>query len=254
MNNTIQEFQNEEFGRIEVLLIDEKPYFPATECAKVLGYSNPADAILRHCKGVVKHDTLTNGGVQSINIIPEGDLYRLIIRSKLPAAERFEKWVFDEVLPSIRKHGAYVTEETLLKLLGYTEFERDLLADLLDETMQRNKCLSDSVTALTPKARYCEMVLQSKNIVPVGVIAKDYGMSAISFNKLLNGLRIQYKTGGTWVLYQQYTGKGYTKSYTYRVNEYTSAIHTYWTQKGRLFLYGILKKHDIFPQGREYLC
>ena len=105
MNGTIQQFHNVEFGAIEILLIDGKPYFPATECAQTLGYANTKDAILRHCKGVVKHDLLTNGGVQTVNFIPEGDLYRLIIRSKLPAAERFEKWVFDEVLPSIRKHA-----------------------------------------------------------------------------------------------------------------------------------------------------
>jgi len=93
MNNQIQVFQNEEFGKIEVLMIGGKPHFPATECAKILGYKNTKDAILRHCKGVVKHDLPSASGIQSYNFIPEGDLYRLIIRSKLPAAVCFEAWV-----------------------------------------------------------------------------------------------------------------------------------------------------------------
>ena len=101
--NEMQVFQNSEFGELGVLEVNGKPYFPATACAKVLGYSNTKDAIIRHCKGVVKHDLPTNGGIQTMNFIPEGDLYRLITHSKLPAAERFEKWVFDEVLPSIRQ-------------------------------------------------------------------------------------------------------------------------------------------------------
>ena len=114
--NELKVFQNSEFGDLGILLIDGKEYFPATQCAKILGYKNARDAIARHCKGVVKHDgvsyTTNQHGVitkqqTEINYIPEGDLYRLIIRSKLPAAERFERWVFDEVLPALRKNGTY---------------------------------------------------------------------------------------------------------------------------------------------------
>lgn len=105
--NDLKIFSNSEFGELGVMLIDGKEYFPATQCATALGYKNPKDAILRHCKGVVKHDLPTNGGTQAVNYIPEGDLYRLIVSSKLSAAEKFERWVFDEVLPSIRKSGGY---------------------------------------------------------------------------------------------------------------------------------------------------
>lgn len=105
--NDLQVFQNSEFGELAVLEIKGKPYFPATACARMLGYKRPADAISAHCKGSAKHRVLTNGGAQDLKIIPEGDLYRLIVHSKLPAAERFEKWVFDEVLPSIRQTGSY---------------------------------------------------------------------------------------------------------------------------------------------------
>lgn len=105
--NEMQIFSNTEFGELKVMEIDGKVYFPATACAKILGYANPQKAIRDHCNGVNETVIPTQGGKQIMRIIPEGDLYRLIIRSKLPAAERFERWVFDEVLPTIRKTGSY---------------------------------------------------------------------------------------------------------------------------------------------------
>lgn len=105
--NELKVFQNSEFGELGVVMIDGKEHFPATHCAKILGYKNPQETIRNKCKGVRRILTPTNGGAQEINYIPEGDLYRLIISSKLPAAERFERWVFDEVLPEIRRTGGY---------------------------------------------------------------------------------------------------------------------------------------------------
>ena len=109
-SNQIQQFHNEEFGSLDILMIDGKPYFPAIECAIVLGYKNPRDAIAKHCNedGVAKRDVIDRlGRTQGKKYITEGNLYRLIIRSKLPAALRFEAWVCDEILPAIRRHGAY---------------------------------------------------------------------------------------------------------------------------------------------------
>ena len=100
-------YRDTEFGMLQILIADGKPHFLASATAKMLGYANPSKAIKDHCKGVTKRYTLTNGGEQLQNFIPEGDLYRLIIRSKLPSAERFERWVFDEVLPQIRATGGY---------------------------------------------------------------------------------------------------------------------------------------------------
>ena len=108
--NEMQVFQNSEFGELGVLEVNGKPYFSATACAKMLGYANPRDAIGRHCNadGVVKHDVIDSmGRTQRAKFITEGNLYRLITHSKLPAAEQFEKWVFDEVLPTIRRTGGY---------------------------------------------------------------------------------------------------------------------------------------------------
>ena len=106
--NELKVFSSTDFGELGVMLIDGKEYFPANQCASILGYAVPKDAITRHCKGALKRRLPTNGGVQEVKLIPEGDLYRLIVGSKLPQAEKFERWVFDEVLPSIRHNGGYV--------------------------------------------------------------------------------------------------------------------------------------------------
>ncbi len=129
--NDIMIFNNEEFGEIRTVEIDGKPYFVANDVAKALGYKRTADAVTAHCKGSVKHRYLTEGGEQEVKIIPEGDVYRLIIRSQLPTAEKFEKWVFDEVLPSIRKTGGYRIPHTVggqIQLLaqGYTELAQEV--------------------------------------------------------------------------------------------------------------------------------
>lgn len=117
--NELKVFSNSEFGELGVMLIDGKEYFPAIQCAKILGYSNPRDAIIKHCKaeGVVKRDGVsyttnqhgvTTQQITEIKYISEGNLYRLIVSSKLPKAEKFERWVFDEVLPQIRHNGGYI--------------------------------------------------------------------------------------------------------------------------------------------------
>jgi len=253
MQNSIQVFENSEFGKLEVMTIDGKPFFPATECAKILGYKEPEKAIRTHCKGVSKMDTPTlnqHGArvIQKVNYIPEGDLYRLIIRSKLPAAEKFERWVFDEVLPSIRKHGAYITDDVLDSLIENPEAAVRLLAKLKDERA-RKKALEGDVEKLMPKARYYDIILQCPGAVLTTVIAKDYGMTAAMFNKLLHALGVQfrYKTNRTWVLYHEHDGKRYTITNTYYRNG-KAYIHMCWTQKGRWFLYNLLAGYGILPQ------
>lgn len=249
MKTQIQQFHNNEFGYIEILMIGDKLYFPATECAEKLGYRNPRKAVLDHCRCVTKRDTPHPQNPKKVmerSFIPEGDLFRLIIRSKLPAAERFEHWVFDEVLPCIRKHGAYIIGEILEEAAKNQKIAVELTAKLQSER-EKTAALKEYTEILTPKARYCDQILQSKNAVPVSLIAKEYGMSAAAFNKLLHHLRIQYKTGDAWLLYQTYAKKGYTKSRTYIIGDVLSVMHTYWTQKGRLFLYNLLKNCGILP-------
>lgn len=105
--NALHVFKNSSFGQLRTIEEDGKILFCAADVAKALGYINPRDAISRHCRGVVKRDAPTQGGIQAIAFIPEGDVYRLITHSKLPGAEKFESWVFDDVLPSLRKDGYY---------------------------------------------------------------------------------------------------------------------------------------------------
>lgn len=153
--NELQIFNSEEFGDIRTAEIDGKPYFVGTDVAKALGYSNPRKAIIDHCKGVTKRDTPTSSGIQSMSYINEGDLYRLIMKSKLPSAEKFESWVMDEVLPTIRKTGSYqkpmtIAEQIQLLALGNQNHEERI--EKLENTMTidygQQKYIGDLVSSI----------------------------------------------------------------------------------------------------------
>lgn len=249
--NNLRVFKSPEFGKLEVMMIDGKEHFPVTEVARILGYKNPKDAVQRHCRWVAKHDLPhpQNPDKQiQVNFIPEGDLYRLIIRSKLESAERFERWVFDEVLPDIRNHGVYAPETVIDNILKNPELGIRLFTEY-KEAKERAKRLElenaqnkQIIGELRPKASYYDLILQNKSVVPISLIAKDYGLSARKLNSLLHELGIQFKMGKTWLLYQKYADMGYTQSKTHAINAERSVMHTYWTQKGRLFLYAELKR------------
>lgn len=157
--NELQIFNSEEFGEIRTIEIDGKPYFVGTDVAKALGYSNPRKAILDHCKGVTKRDTPTSSGVQSMSYINEGDLYRLIMKSKLPSAEKFETWVMDEVLPTIRKTGSYQKPMTIaeqIQLLAQGNQDHEERIEKLESTMTidygQQKYLGDLVSRVVIEA------------------------------------------------------------------------------------------------------
>ena len=253
MKNEIMRFVNEKFGEIQILQINGKFEFGATEIAKILGYNNPRDAIKRHCKkdGVVKHDIIDKlGRNQEKNFISEGNLYRLITHSKLPNAENFEKWVFDEVLPSIRKNGGYLLgqesmseEEIMARAILYANSK-------IKELEQENVVKENLIKEYEPKVTYLDQILASKDLINITVIAKDYGMSAKAFNQLLADNKIQYKVGKQWFLYSEYQDKGYTSSYTQNIEingETKVVVAMKWTQQGRLFLYNFLKEQDVVP-------
>lgn len=149
--NELQIFNSDEFGEIRTIEIDGKPYFVGTDVAKALGYSNPRKAILDHCKGVTKRDTPTSSGIQSMSYINEGDLYRLIMKSKLPSAEKFESWVMDEVLPTIRKTGSYqkpltTVEQIQVIATGFLDHEERL--NRLENTMTIDYAQQESIRDL----------------------------------------------------------------------------------------------------------
>ena len=256
--NNLKLFENPEFGNIRTIETEDgKVLFCGKDIATALGYSNPRKAIIDHCKGVTKRDTLTNGGVQELAFIPEGDVYRLITHSKLPDAERFERWVFDEVLPSIRKHGAYMTDDVLKKALTSPDFLIQLAMELKKER-ERNRLLEaenemkeEQIKKLQPRADYTDRILKSKGLVTTTQIAKDYGMSARAMNQKLHELNVQYKQSGQWLLYARYDNKGYVSSETIDITCQDGSIvvkmETKWTQKGRLFIYARLKSVGIVP-------
>lgn len=162
--NELQVFQNKQFGNLEILSIEGKEWFPAIQVAEILGYANPRDAISRHTKskGVVNHDVLSNGGVQSKKFIDEGNLYRLITRSKLPQADEFEEWVFEDVLPSIRKHGIYATDNVIEQTIQNPDYIIHVLTEFKKEREGR-LVAEQQVNELKPKATYYDLVLQNKS-------------------------------------------------------------------------------------------
>jgi len=248
MANQLQTFENNEFGKVRVVEIDGQPWFVGADVAQNLGYKNSRDAISKHVddedKGVAKCDTLK--GKQSLTIINESGLYSLMFSSKLPAAKDFKRWVTSEILPAIRRHGAYITDEMLRRLQEDEGLKDELLQKLTEEKAQKT-ALAEKIEQLAPKIRFYDAVLKCDNAVQISIIAKDYGMTAAAFNKMLHGLRVQYKIGGTWLLYEKYADMGYTITRTYHVNDTISTIHTYWTQRGRWFLYELLKSYGILP-------
>ena len=254
--NQLQIFNSPEFGQVRTLEINNKPYFVASDIAKSLGYRNIQDAIIRHCRWVVKHDVphpQSKDKKLEVNVIPEGDIYRLVSHSELPSAEKFETWVFDEVLPTIRKHGMYATDELL--------DNPDLLikvATALKEEREKNKQLETEVKVKTqligelkPKADYMDQILNNKGLVNITQIAKDYGMSGQVMNELLHKLKVQYKQSDQWLLYSKYHDMGYTHSSTVGITRKDGTpdikMNTKWTQKGRLFLYELLKANNYLP-------
>ena len=254
MANQVQIFENEQFGKVRIIDEDGKVLFCGTDVAKALGYARPNDAVSRHCRATVKRSSPISGKLQEINFIPEGDVYRLITHSKLPAAQKFESWVFDEVLPSIRRHGLYATDEVLKQMIVSPELVKGMAEQLIAERARVKEQAATiavqekSIERMKPKEDYCDKVLSSPNAVPITIIAKDYGFSAQAMNELLYVLGVQYKRGQTWVLKQEYARAGYTKSYTYLAPSGESVVQTRWTQKGRLFIYELLKKErGILP-------
>lgn len=241
----LQVFQNSQFGNLEILTIEGKEWFPAIKVAETLGYTNPRKAIRDHAKekGVTIRSVLSNGGNQNKKFIDEGNLYRLISRSKLPQAEQFEEWVFDEVLPAIRKHGIYATDNVIEQTLKDPDYIITVLTEYKKEKEQ-NLLLQQEIGELKPKADYVDEILKSTGTLATTQIAADYGISAQKLNKLLHEARLQRKVNKQWVLYSEHMGKSYTESDTIPIvrsdGREDTVLQTRWTQKGRLKIHEIM--------------
>ena len=232
--NQMEIFKNPEFGSIRTFEQDGKVLFCGLDIAVALGYSNPRDALRRHCKGVVKRDTLTEGGPQQLSFIPEGDVYRLIVHSKLPSAERFERWVFDEVLPSIRKHGAYITREKLWEVATSPEALMKLCSDLLAER-EKNAALRADNARLKGKAAYYDLFIDLHHSTNLRTTAKELVVPERQFVRFLLEQRFVYRTPSGCVLpYAKSSNEGLFCVKDYYRNGH-SGSYTLVTPKGKLY-------------------
>lgn len=249
--NELQNF-NFEGNEVRTLTVNGEPYFVGKDVADVLGYSNNRDALSKH---VDNEDKLTSqiataGQMRSQTVITESGVYSLIFGSKLESAKRFKRWVTHEVLPTIRKHGAYLTDQKIEEVLTDPDTIIKLATQLKQERTGR-LIAEQQVKEFQPKVSYYDRVLANPSLVTISIIAKDYGMSARQMNALLHDLGVQYKQGSTWLLYARYQQNGWTQSQTTMVkrndgNE-KAVLNTKWTQKGRLGLYELLKRNNVYP-------
>ena len=247
--NDLAVFNNPDFGSVRTLMVGDVPYFVGKDLTTILGYANPSKALSDH---VDEEDKLNNDSLSSLGqrggwLINESGLYSLILSSKMPNAKQFKRWVTNDVLPSIRKHGVYATNDFIKKSLEDPAWAISVLQELQAKE-EKIAIQAQQISEMQPKASYYDLILQNKSTLPITKIAKDYGMSGRKMNDLLHDLGIQYKMGKTWILYQEYADQGYTQSRNFAIDDEKSAMHTYWTQKGRLFLYDLLKsKKGILP-------
>lgn len=269
----IQIFRNENFGEVRVTEVSGEPMFCLADVCKALELSNVSQVKSRLKEdGVIANEVIDNlGRKQQATFINEANLYKCIFQSRTENAEQFQDWVYEEVLPSIRKHGGYMVakmDETAEELMSRallvaneTLKRRDKRIAALEmaNTEQRALIIAQgeqikerdtAIEQMLPKVSYYEQILQSNSTVLTTQIAADYGMSARKFNVLLRNLEIQRKVGGQWILYKPYASKGYTHSDTF-IPEHSKTgrvrMLTKWTQHGRLFLYDTLKKRGVLP-------
>ncbi len=269
--NKLQIFKSNDFADIRVTLIDNEPWFVGKDVAIAFGDSNYRRSLAKlddDEKGVSQIST--HGGVQEMIVINESGLYSLLfymqpqkakgvsqnenlIQERIDKLHKFKRWVTSEVLPSIRKHGMYAVDD----LINNPELAIQAFTALKEER-EKNRNLNTKVkiqeqqiSELQPKACYYDLVLNCPDLISVTEIAKDFGKTAKWLNNFLCEQKIQFKQGGIWILYKKYAEKGYTSTKTHTVsgNDGTqhSKVHTYWTQKGRLFIYEILKSKGILP-------
>lgn len=264
MNNNLLVFEGH---NVEVFELDNVIYFNSRHVGECLDLTDSAIrmAIKKMTSNQVRK--LKNSDVKQIdirklnnageNFLTESGVYKLAFRSDKPEAERFTNWVTDTVLPQIRKTGGYIPVVTAqAKPMTDAEIMASALLIAQKTIKERDKALttaSNKIQELKPKADYCDMILQCKTLMNVTQIAQDYGMSATAFNKLLERLGIQYKDKrtGQWILYAKYKKLAWVGSTSANITHSDGtpdvAVHTKWTQKGRLGLYNLLKEQGYIP-------
>lgn len=240
----LQIFTNEQFGNVRTIVEGETVLFCGADVARSLGYKSPKDAVLAHCKGAVKRRTPTTSGEQEMTFITEGDVYRLAARSNLPTAEKFERWVFDEVIPAIRKHGGYLTPEKIEEALLNPDTIIRLATDLKAERAARIE-LQEQNAAMLPLVKFAKAATDSEDTVDMATVEKVLNFPNIGRNKLFEILRnngiLDWKNDP----YQRYVNDGWfkcTESVYYVYGEPKINIKTAVYQRGMMKIRELLEK------------
>ena len=184
--------ENPEFGKVRIKWHDNQYLFAGKDVAKALGYKRPENAVTQHCKGILKLGIPSAGGIQETRFISKGDVYRLIIRSKLPGAQRFEKWVFDEVLPSIRLKGLYLTSDLMAQVKRNPDLIYRLAEEMLKER-QKNEILQNELLEAKPKVVYYDTFINPEDCTNVRTTAKEILVPEKQFIRFLTANRYLYR-------------------------------------------------------------
>lgn len=251
MKSEIKIFENEKFGNVRVVGTSEEPLFCLADVCLVLDLT-PSKVAQRLDEGVLsKYPLETPGGIQQVNFVNEDGLYDTILDSRKPEAKQFRKWITSEVLPSIRKNGGYISNQEQLTPEQIVANALIVAQNIINNQNKQIEEMSVKMSELEKKSDYLDLILESKETVTVTQIAQDYGMSAKAFNKLLANLGIQHKVNGQWILYAKYLGEGYVHSKTVSITRSNgmkdTVMNTEWKQKGRIFLYNLLKDSGYLP-------
>ncbi len=232
----MQVFKNEEFGEIRTATINNEPMFCLADVCRILEIKNVSDCKSRlMTKGIATTDTLTNGGVQKMTFISEANLYKTIFQSRKESAEKFTDWVTSEVLPSIRKHGIYATDNVIDNILNNPDFGIELLAKLKEER-----------TARVEAEKKNAILTHINKTYTMTEIAKELNMkSAVQLNKILSEKKIQYHINGTWVMYSKYSNLGYEEIKQEVLDSGRVIYHRRITQLGREFILGLFSGNII---------
>lgn len=266
--NKMQVFNNDEFGSVRTVIKDGEPWFVAVDVCRALDIDATATRRLDEDEKSALRLTQTssNGTEQGrdVTVISESGLYSLVLGSRKPEAKAFKRWITHEVIPTIRKTGGYVANDDLFVETYFGDADESMKS-AFRATLERVRRLNEEKKALNetvavqsqqiaemrPKVTYYDVILNSPDAITMSVIAKDYGKSAKWLNKKLNELGVQFKQGDIWLLYAEHADKGYTKTETYTYVDSSdikhSRVHTKWTQKGRFFLYDLLKSNGVLP-------
>ena len=253
MDNMVKTFVNEEFGSVRTIEENGKILFCGSDVAKALGYRRPKDAINAHCKGAVKRRLLTNGGVQEMKMISEGDVYRLISHSRLPSAEKFERWIFDDVLPTIRRTGGYVSNEEMF-IENYLPFLDEPYKNLFRLQMTFISKLNERIRNDKPLVDFALHVADSEDLIDMNAMAKlaaDKNFN-IGRTRLFRWLKYMGVLMANNLPYQQFIDRGYfaVKESIFEVNGLKKTYQqTLVTGKGQRFVINLLKKY----YGKEVL-